>query len=272
MTKVKVDLELLEKYFAEHYDFENNPGQYFRYLEYDLEESRQKQYSFVYDDISKLCKENAMQDHTDTFFNLFFISWAVKLRQDHIALSGSGYWDSKAQIQYKKELFTVFLSILKYNTKSLLLISDPSDSKTIRITNKKLLDKFETFILDSVAELYLGRKWDDLSIEIDPLTGGRVLKDDERPQVIYDVTKWMDHFGTSGRGAPDKTYFIKNFTQSIDNFIKTETRDFPSPRQRHSFIGKLGVIYGIFPKPNKVQAKKGDNYFAKTVENHLPKN
>ena len=113
MTKVKVDLELLRKYFAEHYDFENNPGQYFWQLEYDLEESRQKQYSAVYDDMSKLCKENAMQDHTDTFFNLFFISRKVKVKQDHTVLSSLGYEDFKAQIKYKKELFTTFLSVLK---------------------------------------------------------------------------------------------------------------------------------------------------------------
>ena len=127
-----------------------------------------------------------------------------------------------------------------------------------------------------MAELYSQKKWDELpngiKNEIDPLTGERVLKDNERTQVIDDVNNWMEQFGNSGRGAPDKTYFIKKFTQSIDDFIKAETKDFPSPRQRLSFIGKLGVIYGVFPKPNKVQAKQGDNYFAKTVANHLPKN
>jgi len=44
MTKVKVDLELLRKYFGEHYDFETNPSQYLRYWEYDLEGRQHKEY------------------------------------------------------------------------------------------------------------------------------------------------------------------------------------------------------------------------------------
>jgi len=232
MTKVKVDLELLRKCFSEHYDFETNPGQYFRHLEYELEESRQKEHSAVYNEIAVLCNENSMQNHIDTFFNLYFISWLVKFTQDQFTLTTSGYGDFTAQLKYKKELFTLFLSIIEYKTESLLLVSD-SNSKSIRITNRKLLDKFRSFILDSVAEIYSGRKWEDLSIEIDPMTGGSVLQDDEKTLVIYEVNKWMEHFGTSGRGAPEKYFFINKFIHSIDYFIMAETRDFPSPRQRH---------------------------------------
>lgn len=274
MTKVKVDLELLRKYFGDHYDFETNPSQYLRYGEYDLEGRRHKEHIPVYNGIRALCSEYNLQDHTDTLFNLFFISKLVKIAQDNVSFSKSGVGDFKDQIAYKKELFSAFLASLNQNSKSLSLKIIPIDSETIIIKDSHLIDRFNSFILDSVAEFYFQKKWVELSsnFEIDPLTGNKVFKENERTQVIEDVTDWLDHFGFSGRGAPDKTHFLRKFLQSMDDFIKAETNIFSSDWPRFTFIGKLGVIYSILPEPDEAQAKRGDYYFAKTVANHLSKN
>jgi hypothetical protein len=273
MTKVKVDLELLRKYFGEHYDFETNPSQYLRYWEYDLEGRQHKEYEAVYNDIRTLCTEYNLQDHIDIFFNLSFISSLVKITQDTASFSKSGVGDYKDQIAYKKELFSAFLAVLNQNSKSLSLKMIPIDSVTIIIKDSRLIDRFNSIILDSVAELFFHKKWEELSnginFEIDPIAGNKVIKENERTQVIDDVTNWLAQFGSSGRGAPEKTHFITKFLQSMDDFIRVETNIFPSSWPRFTFIGKLGVIYSIIPRPGKAQAKRGDYYFAKTVANHL---
>jgi len=324
MTTVKVDIGLLKKYFLDHYDFTNDPGSYFKMKEYDLESGSKRKLKPVYEDIQKLCNEYGLESHTDTLFNLFIVSRKVRFLNDHARIGKTSHRiEYLNEIQYKKDLFSLFLStvnenqfiinslIVSYKRKkskmketeeeikkeairrkkvyefnmrnnqvinSELFISVPAStlpSPTVitreknknRQGNKFLLDKFRTFILDEVAELYFNKKWIELNsgidYEIDEKTE-RIFKNNEVTTIIDDVNEWMDQFGNSDRGAPGKTIFLKHFIRNINIFLKNEINCFRSERQRHGFLGQLLVIYQIFPSREK-------ETLIKAVENHLPK-
>jgi len=266
MTKVKVDLEILKKYFAEHYDFENNPSQFLRNGDYELEGRRHKDYVAVYNNIRALCSEFNLQDHTDIFFNLFFISKLVKIAQDMFAIGKSGEVDFKDQNGYKSELFPIFLALLVDDPKSLTLVTQKVDSPSFKITNTQLLDKFKSFIFDIVAEFYFGP-----GLKTDPDPGERIIMIHERIDILYNVLKWEESFGKKAMGARPKTYLIRKFVKSIESYLKAEAIDLVPSRRRNLFIGHLGVIYKIFPEPRKEQVEQGENYFVQTAENYVLK-
>lgn len=289
MITIKADTELLKKYFSDHYDFENNLGLFFKKREYDLEfDLRQKRYKPIYEKVVKLCETFNINVHVDIFFNLYFISCTVKARQKYATPDIPENRELKSSIAYKKELFPLFLYILKDEWEKKFKINSVQikgeveksyyhgdiqsgnfiektyqETKTLKITNNILLEEFRYFILNSVSELFYNKKWNELSWD---------GEENEGSIIIQSITEWMDKNDKSEYGAKNKTYFIGQFINSIKNFIQYEMGNgfFESQRQQNHFIGRLLIdAYGLIPNPDN---KKDDTFFIKTVENHLPKN
>lgn len=285
MTTVKVDISLLNKYFSDHYDFTNDPGGYFKNVKYDLEVGLMKKSKPVYEDIQILCNKYGLESHADTFFNLFVVSRQIRFLTEHASIGKTNKRvEFKNEIQFKKDLFSLFLSVLNDNYSEINSLRvngrkrsyEPNGTKVIssqkyeiEVTRKDdplLLDKFRTFILDEVAVLYFNKKWDelnsDIEYKIDEQTGGRVLIDNEVTIIIDDVENWLEQFVNPENGAPQKTFFLKHFVHNIDVFLLEEINSFQSQRQRHGFIGKLLVAFHIFPLQE-------DNKHIKAIENLL---
>ena len=299
MTTIKVDINLLRKYFSEHYDFDNNPGMYFREIEYDLEKDvYQKRYKPVYDEIVELCDRFKVLEHVDTFFNLYFISWIVKIRQNNVTPDIPENREAKSIISYKKELFELFQYIVKEDFKENFKLNtvlfkgeekqfdyrgDLSDgsfniksreaTRSLKINDEIFLDQFKTFIRDTVTRLFFDKKWYELSngleYESDPVSNEYRVKENELSAVLRQVNEWMDQYGKPKKGAPDKIYFIKPFVRDLKELIRQEIGDtcFQSDNQINIFLGKLLTIYGIYPKPTKKQLAEGDDHYRKIISN-----
>lgn len=282
MTQVKVDLALLQKYFSEYYDTEN-PTLYFPKTVYELENSLNNRHKPIYCCIHKFCIEYNIPEYTDLFFNLHTISWVVTFRKEHIDPTTG---DIRDAVQYKKELFTLYLNTIKqmvghnldegdqkskkikcYTLDSISInategkiakasfkngILDFSYSNVptepFKITDDILLRQFRTFILDTTSDLFYKKRWDELTPQ-------------ENGMINNSVKEWMKK---KRSGAPNKMYFIGQLLTSIRKFVFSELGEsfFKSKRELNYFMGSLLIVFQMLPQTDK-------DTLIKTVENYL---
>ena len=292
MTRIKVNRKLLKKYFSEHIDFESKFERHFKKSCYNLEKSEYKGYSIQYKDISDLCIEFKLEKYVNIFFNLFFIGLIVKFRNEFASPHSPEQREPKEQIEYKRELFSLFKIIYRSRygidlsfdsiivkttvTKIQDKIKEDEDenkkykvydeSANLKVADSILKEKFEKFILNAVADIFYQKTWDKLSGEFH-------LDGNEKSNVIDRVEQWLEIWEKQKKGQPSKYYYTKPFIKDIEKFILNEIKEghFNSDRELHLFIGKLTVLYEILPPPNKIQLEKGNDYFIKLIENQLPK-
>lgn len=239
MKTVTVDLTLLRKYFSEFYDFDTNFGLYFSRGRYDIEtDLYQKEYLEQYDQISNICRDYGLLEFTDIFFNLFFISWQVKILKSKISHK-YGYIPN---IEYKNQLFNLFRLAYQQlisgeamnRIESIDFHYCPTDAKTLRITDKILSEQIQRFIIDQVCNFLKSKPYSELS-------------DLERGEVLTTVNHWfITSKDIQKGGAPNKAYFLKSFAANILRFIDNETPLASHLKtEKYEFIGKLFEVYDL---------------------------
>lgn len=239
MKTVTVDLPLLRKYFSEFYDFDKNLGLYFSRGSYDIEtDLYQKEYLEQYDQISNICRDYGLLEFTDIFFNLFFISWQVKILNNKISPK-FGYIPD---IEYKTQLFKLFrLSYLqlltsdKYNKIENFDINYCSaEAKTLRIDNKMLSEQMQWFAINQVCQFIKSKLYNELS-------------ETERGEVLKTVNQWFVTLQDIKKGgSPHKGYYLKKFASDMLTFIDNETPvRYQTKTIKCEFIGRLFEVYGL---------------------------
>ena len=147
-------MELLKKYFGEHYPDE---PMFLRNL---------NKISPVHGQVQDLCNRYCITQNIDTLQKLYFVAKIVRLRSKHVTPKH----EIKTQIEYKRELYSLFLYILKRRNNTSI---DKPIFKTIvakeynrshTLTDGLILSQFEDFIFDTVAELHTGKRWNQLNL------------------------------------------------------------------------------------------------------------
>lgn len=250
-------MELLKKYFGEHYPDE---PMFLRNL---------NKISPVHGQVQDLCNRYCITQNIDTLQKLYFVAKIVRLRSKHVTPKH----EIKTQIEYKRELYSLFLYILKRRNNTSI---DKPIFKTIvakeynrshTLTDGLILSQFEDFIFDTVAELHTGKRWNQLNQNIEYegniFTNTFKIKNDEQGQIITEVEQWLNEYGEPQKGQPNKSYFTGLFLHSLKEFIQKETdNNFESERQLHSFMGELCVLIEILQPGN-------GNQLIKEIENKL---
>jgi hypothetical protein len=237
MKTINVDLQLLEKYFSDHYDFKNNFGLYFSKSSYDLEtDLHQSEYIDVYNQITETCRKFDLSENIDVFFNLFFISQSVLPKQNF-----------KKCNEYSRQLAELFkMSTNLYNDRSAKLNditfyhSLEKLPKSITVNDELLLNDIQAFIADKLADYLFHKKFTELnSIEYSEL--------------LTTVKTWLQWSKTeNSKGAPDKSSMLKSFAQSIMHYIDSETAlSSQLKTAKCEFVGILFEIYGLKKPTNQ---------------------
>jgi len=237
MKTINVDLQLLEKYFSDHYDFKNNFGLYFSKSSYDLEtDLHQSEYIDVYNQITEACRKFDLSENIDVFFNLFFISQSVLPKQNF-----------KKCNEYSRQLAELFLMVNnKYNDKSAKVEEITFYHKSqklpesIKINDELLLNDIQAFIADKLADYLFHKKFTELnSIEYSELLA-----------TVETLLQWSG--SENKKGAPDKSRILKSFAQSIMHYIDSETAlSSQMKTAKCEFVGIMFDIYGLKKPTNQ---------------------
>lgn len=265
MKTVNVNLALLQKYFSKDYTFENKHGSFFSKDSYDIENDvLLSKHLPIYQSVSELCSEYDIKEFTDTFFNLYFISWTVKIRTNKVSPIG----DYKPDREYKTQLYTLFENLLpsygvKANTTRKLDINfitiqgykgkgtskikcdesekeQPKEPYDFQIKDKTLIEQMQLLIMDKVSDIFCNKPFHELS-------------DIEVNNVLKEVNDWLKTAETFKKGGAPKTgHYLKIFAVNILKFIDTETllKDRTKTIKRE-FVGKLFDIFDLKKPTNQ---------------------
>ncbi|SHJ17077.1 hypothetical protein SAMN05444280_11280 [Tangfeifania diversioriginum] len=251
-------MELLKKYFAGHFP---DDKQFWKTL---------NETSPVKDEVEKLCAEHGISKNTEILSKLYFVAKVVRFRSENVTPKH----ENKKNMQYKRELFNLFMHLLKKRSTTTTdkpifqTLIAKEHHRSHYITDPVLLSQYEDFIFDTVSEMFIGKKWNQLNQHIE-YEGNFIdesfrVKNDERGQIITEVQQWLNEFGTPEKGLlRNQSYFTGLFLRSVKKFIKRETdRKYESDRQLHFFMGKLCVLIGILHPGDRDQ-------IIKEIENKL---
>jgi hypothetical protein len=246
---IHINVPVLQRYFKEEFPLFDQSA-LFDMADFDIEKDPiMCNHKAVYNSIVDLCGEFNREGRVNDLFGVFLVSLFVTGADGVLSALQS-------EAEYYRSLFNLFQSIVYARERNIKIPDIAIHAGRSKVTNERLTGEFRSFVLDKVSMIFINNRWD-------------IVSQVERLKVIREVEKYLEQTKPN-RGQPIKKANIKKFCKCFDRYI-SETDTGTTARQRHLFLGKMCVLFGIFDSPVKEQLERGDEYFIKTFENQLPK-